>query len=317
LISYLLTACCLGLAGYLWSRTGFDLLLVGMGWPHVIFGFLFNLGRLHNGDRRNGVFLTGLVFATVAIGYLTSLRLLSGIVYPYFIFHAFRDEIAIYRQRLNGFRFQSKVFDRSGLGLLLGATLAILFGQLPARGANGRLQVFLGLCLLSGLLIGWTYLGWPRRWERSRAGFRYASWALLSFALLVTAMKWLRMHGVISPSFLGFLVVFHYFSWYVFSFQKMRAAPPANAMTLQATGFAEWLQPLRERSGFLKAVVVMNAISLAGAYAYYIAHLSPAMRIAFDLKFFMYVLVFHVTTSFLPRRFKGTGALKTLKTALA
>jgi hypothetical protein len=225
---------------------------------------------------------------------------LAGLVYPYFLFHAFRDEIFIYRQRLTGFRFQGKVFDRSGIGLLVGAIAAVLFAQVPARGTLGRLEIFLALCAISALLTAVTYLVWPRFAVPVRSGLRYASGALLLFAALVTTLKLLRMQGVIVPSFLGFMVVFHYFSWYVFSFEKIGAQPPVPAPP-QAAGSPGLLGLLRERRGFLKTVVLMNLLSFAGAGGYYLLHLSRAMAIIFDLKFFMYVLVFHVTTSFVPK----------------
>jgi len=316
LISYLLTAVSLGLVGYLWGRVGFDLLIVGMGWPHVIFGFLFNLGKVAEGDRGYRVALASLLLVTLAIGFVNSLRPLTTIIYLYFTFHAFRDEIFIYHQRRTGYRFFGRVFDRNGLGILLGATIVALIGQLPVHGPNGKLQLYLGLCAVAGLLSGMAGLFWPKQWVRGRSGLRYAFLALLLFAGAATAIKVLRMHGLNSPSLFAFLVVFHYFSWYVFSLERAGASPTAQVVQ-HAAGLSAFLQLLRTVPGFLKAVVVMNVFFIGCAYAYYILRLSPALRVPFDFKFFIYLLVFHLTTSFVPKISRGVTQLKPLKAAVA
>src|SRR5260370_14221959 len=225
LISYLVTAVSLGLGGYRWGRVGFDLMIVGMGWPHVIFGFLFNLGKVAEGDRGYRVALASLLLVTLAIGFVNSLRPLTTIIYLYFTFHAFRDEIFIYHQRRTGYRFFGRVFDRNGLGILLGATIVALIGQLPVHGPNGKLQLYLGLCAVAGLLSGMAGLFWPKQWVRGRSGLRYAFLALLLFAGAATAIKVLRMHGLNSPSLFPFLVFFHYFLLYFFSLDRPCASP--------------------------------------------------------------------------------------------
>jgi hypothetical protein len=315
LISYLLTAASLGVVGCLWGRVGFDLLIVGMGWPHVIFGFLFNLGKAAEGDRGYRVALASLLLVTLAIGFVNSLRPLTTIIYLYFTFHAFRDEIFIYHQRRTGYRYFEQVFDRNGLGILLGAAAVALIGQLPVHGPNGKLQLYLGLCALAGLLGGVAWLFWPKQWVRGRLGLRYAFLALLLFAGAAAVIKGLRMHGLSSPSFFAFLVVFHYFSWYVFSLERASARPAPIAR--QAVGLKAFLQFLRTVPGFLKAVVVMNVFFMGCAYAYYILHLSPALKVPFDFKFFTYLLVFHVTTSFVPKISREATQFKLLNTEAA
>lgn len=73
-------------------------------------------------------------------------------------------------------------------------------------------------------------------------------------------MKAARMHGLISRSFLSFLVAFHYFSWYIFSLQRIKAA--ASIATVRAVAklhaLLEWL---RKGRGFLIAVISLNLIS--------------------------------------------------------
>lgn len=168
LISYVLTACSFSLAGYLWGRPGFDLVVVGMGWPHVIFGFLFNVTKRGEAGHQYRIALLYLLVATIVMCYLTSFRLLAGIVYRYFIFHAFRDEIFIFHQRLTGFRFAGPVFDGNGIALLICTVAAVLFGQIPAPGAAGRLHVFLGQCFLAGFLISLTYFSMAEGMARQK-----------------------------------------------------------------------------------------------------------------------------------------------------
>jgi len=177
-------------------------------------------------------------------------------------------------------------------------------------------SLYLGLCAVAGLLSGMAGLFWPKQWVRGRSGLRYAFLALLLFAGAATAIKVLRMHGLNSPSLFAFLVVFHYFSWYVFSLERAGASPTAQVVQ-HAAGLSAFLQLLRTVPGFLKAVVVMNVFFIGCAYAYYILRLSPALRVPFDFKFFIYLLVFHLTTSFVPKISRGVTQLKPLKAAVA
>ena len=98
------------------------------------------------------------------------------------------------------------------------------------------------------------------------------------------------------------VVIFHYLLWYVFSFQKLRQRK-VQAQSLIARNpydrFLRWMgQPLQ----FGMAVMVLNAISVAGVCWYYLLGDPAAMRFAFDYNYFLYALVFHVTFSLQPRR---------------
>lgn len=316
LISYLLTALSLSLVGFLWGKTGFDLLIVGMGWPHVIFGFLFNAGKLADRDRSYRLALACLLLLTLAISFVNSLRPLTTVIYLYFTFHAFRDEIFIYHQRRTGYRFSGRVFDRNGIGLLSGAAVAALIGQLPLHSPQDKVQLYLGICALAGLLIYLAQLIWPKQWASRQLGLGYAFLGLFLFTAAAVVIKALHLRGVNSPSFFAFLVVFHYFSWYVFSLERAGARPVAPTQN-RPEGFAALLQVLRTVPGFLKAVVVMNVFFIGCAYAYYVLHISPALKIAFDFKVFIYLLVFHVTTSFVPKVSRGVAQLQPLKAAVA
>jgi len=45
LLTYALTVVSLAAVAYLWGKVGFDLLLVALGWPHVLLGLAFNLEK--------------------------------------------------------------------------------------------------------------------------------------------------------------------------------------------------------------------------------------------------------------------------------
>jgi hypothetical protein len=55
------------------------------------------------------------------------------------------------------------------------------------------------------------------------------------------------------------------------------------------------------RQGFINTIVTMNVVSFGGAYAYQVLGAGAGLNYVFDLKYFLYVLVFHVTVSFAPK----------------
>src|SRR5262249_2272643 len=115
-LTYVLTAVSLMMAATLSGRPGADLLVVALGWPHVILGFLFGFRKVIRSNGR-AVYLA-LIGLSAVIGLVHVLRPMPTVIYLYFVFHAFRDEIAIYRQRSTGHLFRGRVFDGAGLGLL-------------------------------------------------------------------------------------------------------------------------------------------------------------------------------------------------------
>src|SRR3982750_169488 len=93
LLTYLLTAGSLITVGILWDKPGFDMLVVAMGWPHVLLGLAFNLNRLGRADRKARLFFCGLLLIAIAMCIGHSLVSITSFIYLYFVFHAFRDEI--------------------------------------------------------------------------------------------------------------------------------------------------------------------------------------------------------------------------------
>jgi hypothetical protein len=106
------------------------------------------------------------------------------------------------------------------------------------------------------------------------------------------------------PLIFQFVVVFHYWSWYVFSFDKLRALPQSNLIappSLSAGWYNHALALLRPPRNFWLTVIILNLVSAAGVFWYYKLGGPLALRFAFDYNYFLYFLVFHVTFSFIPR----------------
>ena len=301
LVSYLLTVSSLAIAGYFWGKPGFNLVVVAMGWPHVFLGLIFNVNRLNGSDVRYRRIFLGLIAFTVAIALYHSIWPITTVIYLYFVFHAFRDEIFIYHQRRTSHRFRGVVFDVAGKALLAAAVLLAVGSQLMNRIPTHKLQVNIALCAAALVLTLLTFARRPRKLFDETPGLSYALPAYLLVALALTSMQWMRAHNYAAPLFFVFLVVFHYWSWYVFSLEKIASRPASRNFQPTKTGLDALLARISTRRGFLTAVVLLNLVSFAGAYAYNVMHFSDRLKYAFDLKYFLYILVFHVTTSFVPK----------------
>jgi hypothetical protein len=159
----------------------------------------------------------------------------------------------------------------------------------------------LALGLIGLALAVLALLQIPRSLFLRMPSLRFAIPGLALFAAAAALMKMARFNAVESPLFFAFLVVFHYFSWYVFYVEKILARPAGVAMRPALRPFDRFLQKVTTRNGFLTFVVIMNVVSFSAAYAYQVLQLSPALRFGFDLRYFLYFLVFHVTMSFAPK----------------
>lgn len=117
--SLALTILTLALTGSIWREQGYEMLIVAMGWPHVLLGFAFFFGRILRGekDSRLTFLLLALVTATIcAIHYGYSI---TGLIYLYFLFHLFRDEIFVYLQTRARHRPGSRVYAVAGVAPLI------------------------------------------------------------------------------------------------------------------------------------------------------------------------------------------------------
>jgi hypothetical protein len=119
LASLALTIFTLAITGSIWREQGYEMLIVAMGWPHVLLGFSFFFGRVLRGERdsRLNFVLLGLVTAAIcAIHYRYSI---TGLIYLYFLFHLFRDEIFVYLQTRARHRSGSQVYAVAGIAPLI------------------------------------------------------------------------------------------------------------------------------------------------------------------------------------------------------
>lgn len=455
-LTYALTLGALSSFGLLWGERGFGMLVVAMGWPHVLLGLLFYSRKLtpRGSPYRRPFF--ALILVTLAISIAHSLVAITTLIYLYFVFHAFRDEIFMYRKRTRGFGFRGAVLDKSGLIFLVSVLVVAGYDQvaqgswrpvdrqvtIPFSEIAGRTMLDIGFEPLddsagrnyyfslvvpgssppvalatymtredaeatgemlvnekpvdgmlsegshhdlyfeprfgreapSGLVpddtryaatglsgghqlgqtfraasdglagvvlpIAWLddpppgqsveftlqaapYIRFPFLEQASVLGLVLLGGGLVLirsrslptavrhehayFAILVSLLLFAKLglqvsryYLLVAPLFFSFLVVFHYFSWYVFSLDTIRAC--GGGRVSENGGWVErLLGTMSDRAGFLKTVVLLNAVSLGGVLLWATLPDGGILDYAFSLDYFLYFLVFHVTMSFAPR----------------
>jgi hypothetical protein len=147
-----------------------------------------------------------------------------------------------------------------------------------------------------------------------RRGKSWQLWIYLAvlagaFATTQTILKSSNNAGYAFPLIFQFAVVFHYWSWYVFSFDKLRVKPVAPARSPASLGvYDKLLTYLGSKPHFTATVIGLNLISIVGVLWYYRFGGPGPLRFFFDYNYFLYFLVFHVTFSFRPvfRRVRQT-----------
>src|SRR6266568_3933217 len=97
-LTLMLTIGTLAVAGYFWREQGYEMLIVTMGWPHVILGFVFYFGRVMRGEAKGGSAFLMLALLTLTLWIIHFNFAITGLIYLYFLYHAFRDEIFVYLQ---------------------------------------------------------------------------------------------------------------------------------------------------------------------------------------------------------------------------
>jgi hypothetical protein len=167
---------------------------------------------------------------------------------------------------------------------------------LPYSVPVDRLRVVLMLLLAAVVL--WRLIPGPgKSWQL----WIYLAVLAGAFAGTQTILKSSNNAGYAFPLIFQFAVVFHYWSWYVFSFDKLRAKRPAPPRPL--TGLSRYdkmLTYLGSKRHFTGAVIVLNLMSVIGVLWYYRLGGPGGLRYFFDYNYFLYFLVFHVTFSFRP-----------------
>ena len=119
LASLALSVLSLALVGLVWREQGYEMLIVAMGWPHVLFGFAFFFGRVLRGEQDSRPIFLLLAFATLAICFVHYHYSITGLIYLYFLFHLFRDEIFVYLQTRARHRSGPSVYAVAGLAPLI------------------------------------------------------------------------------------------------------------------------------------------------------------------------------------------------------
>lgn len=119
LLSLALSVVSLAVVGYFWREQGYEMLIVAMGWPHVLLGFSFFLGRVLRGEAGSRTVFVFLGLVTIAICALHYHYSITGLIYLYFLFHLFRDEIFVYLQTRARHRPGAKVYAVAGVAPLI------------------------------------------------------------------------------------------------------------------------------------------------------------------------------------------------------
>ncbi len=449
LITAGLTILSLAIAGLIWREQGYEMLIVTMGWPHVILGFLFYFGRVMRGEANARSAFVLLALLTLTFWTIHYSYAITGLIYLYFLYHAFRDEIFVYLQTRARHRPGKSVYAVAGVGpaillMLLvpqqqdfrqdlrraefteaqvageGMTL-IPFKPVPnSRGrdfyfallaphtagvrtfttsattadsrtegdvlvndlkwsqaadlvfhphysdeANARVNrdlrgntipvlltgghrvgqtfraeqnnldgiwlpisrlevstgtatqfsfhlasppllpypsviaaVRFGLIVLLGILVVWKLL--PRRGKGNQLWI-YLLVIAGGFAFTQGILKSSNAAGYALPMIFQFVVVFHYWSWYVFSADKFRTLRNSAHKPNPKGSYDRILALLRSPRPFTIVVILLNVVSAVGVFWYYKLGGPMALRFAFDYNYFLYFLVFHVTFSFSPK----------------
>lgn len=449
LLSLALTVVTLALAGSIWREQGYEMVIVAMGWPHVLLGFAFFFGRVLRGEKDSRPTFLILAIATALLWAIHYRYAITGLIYLYFLFHLFRDEIFVYLQTRARHRSLSRVYAVAGVGPLILLMLLIpkqeffrhdlrrveftgnqiarndwtlvpfkpvpnslgrdfyFYLQAPQTGglrafithasatnvrSDGEMMVgkrkwdkaedlvfqphYAGdsenfgthaavpseavpVLLTGGHSVGQTFRAeknnlagvwlpidrFEQNGEDTRFVFHVASppllpystsvnyvrvalmlmlaaiviWRLIprrgkgwqlwiylavlagAFAGTQTILKSSNNAGYAFPLIFQFAVVFHYWSWYVFSFDKLRAKRPAPPEPTNAPSFYDkMLTYMGSTPHFTAVVIVLNLISIAGVLWYYRLAGPGGLRYFLDYNYFLYFLVFHVTFSFRP-----------------
>jgi hypothetical protein len=158
------------------------------------------------------------------------------------------------------------------------------------------------LALVAILIIVVLWKALPHL-KRNRTFWLYFLFLAAIFAILQKVIRVGSGAGYEFPIMFQLVVVFHYWSWYVFSFDKLGATSPSTTGTLPgaSTAYDRMLGQLRSLPRFTALVVALNLIAVAGVFWYSKLHEPAALRYVFDYNYFLYFLVFHVTFSFGPR----------------
>jgi hypothetical protein len=127
-----LTVVTLAIAGFFAREQGYEMAIVTMGWPHVILGFVFFFGKVLRGESNMRRALAMLGLLTLAIWIVHYNYTITGLIYLYFLYHAFRDEIFVFLQT------RARHPPRSNVYAIAGVAPAILLMLLLPQQKSSR-----------------------------------------------------------------------------------------------------------------------------------------------------------------------------------
>src|SRR5437660_6025583 len=81
-----LTVASLAVGGFLLREQGYEILIVTMGWPHVILGFVFYFGRVMRGEASARQAFVMLALLTLAVWIVHYNFAITGLIYLYFLY---------------------------------------------------------------------------------------------------------------------------------------------------------------------------------------------------------------------------------------
>jgi hypothetical protein len=169
LLTLTFTVSTLALVGFIWREQGYEMLIVTMGWPHVLLGFVFYFGRVMRGETNSRTSLIPLILLTLALWIIHYNYAITGLIYLYFLYHAFRDEIFVFLQTRARHRGITNVYAVAGVGPLI--LLMLLVPQQQAFRQDLRRAEFTGAQVAAN---GWTLIPFkPVQNSRSRNFYFY------------------------------------------------------------------------------------------------------------------------------------------------
>ena len=177
---------------------------------------------------------------------------------------------------------------------------------------SGRFGISSLRLLVVLFLLAFALWAFGTTWLKGRE-----PWAgLMVFATLLAGLQAFLNDSIrlrdIDTHLFQLVVVFRYLLWYSFSFHKLKmrqSGPPQFLLKGRYDRFLSWVgQPLQ----FSISVLLLNVVSFMGVLWYSSLGGPAILRFAFDYKYFLYALVFHVTFSLKPtslRLGRGQGRL--------
>ena len=155
------------------------------------------------------------------------------------------------------------------------------------------------MVLMWALILFFLWRVFPGFWENRMAWIYLALFGLGMVAFQQVFRPFAKL-GYVMPMIFQVIVVFHYFSWYVFSYSKFGAIKKSGIQPKSSGILENFLINLRDPLFFTVVMIGLNLIAFAGVLWYYVGGAPDILKYGFNYSYFLYFLVFHVTFSFKP-----------------